>query len=343
MCRAMGCVKVMPVQWEQCWDEADSGLKRVMEEYWQVERVSIARPARVVRTYRNSGLWQDYAQAVTERRAAQAEELREAKRVRKEKEELDRINTQRARQEKKDKMAADKLRRQALRTAAREARQRLAAEAEERRELVMQQRQLRQQEIERARLRREEVAEQARQEKIQQLRRKEQEEVVKRDKHKRTKRPLSGNAGKPGKAPGFLGGWLHRTAQARGRTSKWVKGLGTWTKVQTVIQKGWGNYIKAAVKSGWVEWHAVRPSECHIVNPEVCRTAQVHTTTDEDPRISRPTRTKSRRASKRPMKHSSKSSDKQAAVRQRNVVESVEGSAPEQTERGDYFHDRGWP
>ena len=113
--------------------------------------------------------------------------------------------------------------------------------------------------------------------------------------------------------------------------------------MQTVIQKGWGNYIKAAVKSGWIEWHAVRPSVHDNVNPEVCRTTQVHTTTDEDSRISRPIKTKSRRASKRPMKHSSKSGDKQAAVRQRNVVEPVEGSAPEQTEGGDYFHDRGWP
>ena len=65
----------------------------------------------------------------------------------------------------------------------------------------------------------------------------------------------------PRQKVGVEDGWLHKKEGGSGRVIKWVRELGEWTKVQTIIRQGRGNYIKAAVKAGGVQWVANKPVE----------------------------------------------------------------------------------
>lgn len=303
--------------------------------------MSIHRPSTVVQELCESDLWHNYKEVVLAARQAEQEVARLARHARKEEVERRRVNARRERQERKDRMMAEQARRKearAMEKAAREAaKETVRVEKERRRKEQME------------RLERAKEAEERRQRQKEELARQRQaleaertlKETQKRARHSRHKRPKGGMKAKPVL---FEEGWILKLPRISGRVQRWVKDLGEWTRVQTLVRQGRRSYVQAAIKRGWVEWHGQR-----TVHVDACVdvvSAQVSSPAEREeraiPEAIRGRRKQSLPRNVKPRKTKPKPSGGSL------VMEQVcEEPAVSQThcdpETGDYFHGRGWP
>ena len=134
--------------------------------------------------------------------------------------------------------------------------------------------------------------------------------------------------------------------------SSFVKQLGEWTKVSTLIRQGKRNYIQAAIKAGWVQWLPYRSQqvEIEVVVEDPSDETAVQVTEHVEEMVRRPIQ--QQKASKKDRRRGSRNrhtsprqqlEPKQQAAVSSTTSEAEPGEPGQYLETGDYFHTRGWP